>query len=103
MTTSLANGGAGLGTLGLHEHRLREYAAVAGFRDVQRAFQDPFNNLYELRYAFSYQRWQSRPTLRGAVPICAKVCFDVRRAVGLSAGTQPDPMRIPVATGRGAT
>ena len=49
MTTSLANGGAGLGTLGLHEHRLREYAAVAGFRDVRRAFQDPFNNLYELR------------------------------------------------------
>jgi 2-polyprenyl-3-methyl-5-hydroxy-6-metoxy-1,4-benzoquinol methylase len=49
MTTSLANGGAGLGTLGLHEHRLREYATVAGFRDVRVAFQDPFNNLYELR------------------------------------------------------
>jgi 2-polyprenyl-3-methyl-5-hydroxy-6-metoxy-1,4-benzoquinol methylase len=49
MTTSLANGGAGLGTLGLHEHRLREYATVAGFRDVRVAFQDPFNNLYEVR------------------------------------------------------
>ena len=49
MTTSLANGGAGLGTLGLHEHRLQEYASVAGFRTVRRAFQDPFNNLYELR------------------------------------------------------
>ena len=49
MTTSLASGGAGLGTLGLHEHRLQEYAAVAGFRIVRRAFQDPFNNLYELR------------------------------------------------------
>jgi len=49
MTTSLANGGAGLGTLGLHEPRLREYAAVAGFRTVRVAFQDPFNNLYELR------------------------------------------------------
>jgi len=49
MTTSLANGGAGLGTLGLHEHRLQEYAAAAGFRAVRRAFQDPFNNLYELR------------------------------------------------------
>jgi SAM-dependent methyltransferase len=48
MTTSLANGGAGLGTLGLHEHRLQEYASVAGFRSVRRAFQDPFNNLYEL-------------------------------------------------------
>jgi len=49
MTTSLANGGAGLGTLGLHEHRLQEYASVAGFTSVRRAFQDPFNNLYELR------------------------------------------------------
>jgi 2-polyprenyl-3-methyl-5-hydroxy-6-metoxy-1,4-benzoquinol methylase len=49
MTTSLAKGGAGLGTLGLHEHRLQEYAAMAGFRSVRRAFQDPFNNLYELR------------------------------------------------------
>jgi SAM-dependent methyltransferase len=49
MTTSLANGGAGLGTLGLHEHRLREYAAVAGFQEVRRTFQDPFNNIYELR------------------------------------------------------
>jgi SAM-dependent methyltransferase len=49
MTTSLANGGAGLGTLGLHEHRLQEYASVAGFSVIRRAFQDPFNNLYELR------------------------------------------------------
>jgi SAM-dependent methyltransferase len=49
MTSSLANGGAGLGTLGLHEPRLREYAAIAGFRDVRLAFQDPFNNLYELQ------------------------------------------------------
>jgi SAM-dependent methyltransferase len=49
MTTSLANGGAGLGTLGMHEHRVREYASVAGFNTVRVAFQDPFNNLYELR------------------------------------------------------
>jgi SAM-dependent methyltransferase len=49
MATSLANGGVGLGTLGLHEHRLREYTTVAGFRDVRRAFQDPFNKLYELQ------------------------------------------------------
>jgi SAM-dependent methyltransferase len=49
MTTSLANGGAGLGTLGLHERRLREYASVAGFGAVRLAFQDPFNKLYELR------------------------------------------------------
>jgi hypothetical protein len=51
MTTSLAQGGAGLGTLGLHEHRLREYASVAGFGAVRLAFQDPFNKLYELRCA----------------------------------------------------
>jgi SAM-dependent methyltransferase len=49
MTTSLAQGGAGLGTLGLHERRLREYASVAGFGSVRLAFQDPFNKLYELR------------------------------------------------------
>jgi 2-polyprenyl-3-methyl-5-hydroxy-6-metoxy-1,4-benzoquinol methylase len=49
LTTSLSNSGAELGTLGLHEHRLREYAIVAGFRDVRRVFQYPFNNLYELR------------------------------------------------------
>jgi SAM-dependent methyltransferase len=49
MTTSLAQGGAGLGTLGLHERRLREYASVAGFDAVRLAFQDPFNKLYELR------------------------------------------------------
>jgi len=49
MTTSLAQGGAGLGTLGLHERRLREYASVAGFGAVRLAFQDPFNKLYELR------------------------------------------------------
>jgi 2-polyprenyl-3-methyl-5-hydroxy-6-metoxy-1,4-benzoquinol methylase len=42
MTTSLAKDGAGLGTLGLHEHRLQKYAAVGGFRTVRRAFQEPF-------------------------------------------------------------
>jgi SAM-dependent methyltransferase len=50
MTTSLAGGGAGLGTLGLHEHKLRDLATVIGFRDVRRVpIDDPFNNLYELR------------------------------------------------------
>jgi SAM-dependent methyltransferase len=50
MTTSLAGGGAGLGTLGLHEHKLRDLATVIGFRDVRRVpIEDPFNNLYDLR------------------------------------------------------
>jgi hypothetical protein len=50
MTTSLASGGAGLGTLGCHEHKLRELAAVVGFRDFRRVpIENPFNNLYELR------------------------------------------------------
>jgi SAM-dependent methyltransferase len=50
MTTSLAGGGAGLGTLGLHEHKLRDLATVIGFRDVRRMpIEDPFNNVYELR------------------------------------------------------
>ena len=42
--------GAGLGTLGLHEHKLRDLATVIGFRDIRCVpIEDPFNNLYELR------------------------------------------------------
>jgi SAM-dependent methyltransferase len=49
MTTSLARGGRGLGTLGLPERVLRELAGTAGFRTVRRVEMDnPFNNLYEL-------------------------------------------------------
>jgi 2-polyprenyl-3-methyl-5-hydroxy-6-metoxy-1,4-benzoquinol methylase len=50
MTTSLAEGGEGLGTLGLPEAKLRDLAAAAGFSSVRRVEMDnPFNNLYELR------------------------------------------------------
>ena len=50
MTTSLANDGEGLGTLGLHEHKVRELATDVGFRDMRRVpIENPFNNLYELR------------------------------------------------------
>jgi 2-polyprenyl-3-methyl-5-hydroxy-6-metoxy-1,4-benzoquinol methylase len=50
MTTSLAHGGVGLGTVGLHEPKLRELAAEAGFGSVGRVeMENPFNNLYELR------------------------------------------------------
>jgi 2-polyprenyl-3-methyl-5-hydroxy-6-metoxy-1,4-benzoquinol methylase len=50
MTTSLAHGGAGLGTLGLPPSRLRELAGRAGFAEVRQVPMDnPFNNLYELR------------------------------------------------------
>ena len=50
MTTSLAHGGVGLGTVGLHEPKLRELAAEAGFGSVERVeMENPFNNLYELR------------------------------------------------------
>ena len=49
MSTSLAHGGAALGTCGLHEGRLREIASVAGFGDVKKlAIDDPFNELYAL-------------------------------------------------------
>jgi SAM-dependent methyltransferase len=49
MSTSLAHGGAGLGTCGLHEPRLRELAGAAGFARVARVpLENPFNNLYEL-------------------------------------------------------
>jgi len=50
MTTSLAEGGLGLGAMGLPEPKLRELAGAAGFREVRKLpIEDPFNNLYELR------------------------------------------------------
>lgn len=50
MTTSLANGGVGLGTVGLHERKVRELCAEAGFGSVRRVpLENPFNNLYEVR------------------------------------------------------
>lgn len=50
MTSSLAHGGEGLGTLGLHPKKLEELAKEAGFRTVRLVEMDnPFNNLYELR------------------------------------------------------
>lgn len=49
MTTSLAEGGEGLGTLGLPEKTLQDLAAKAGFTSTRRIEMDnPFNNLYEL-------------------------------------------------------
>ncbi|WP_432832461.1 hypothetical protein [Dactylosporangium sp. CA-092794] len=49
MTTSLAEGGEGLGTLGLPEPVLARLAAKAGFGQVRRvAMDNPFNSLYEL-------------------------------------------------------
>jgi SAM-dependent methyltransferase len=50
LTTSLAAGGAGLGTLGLPETRLREFCIDAGFRSVERIqLENPFNSLYAVR------------------------------------------------------
>lgn len=50
MTTSLAQGGAGLGTLGLPESRLRELCVEVGFRSVGRIpLENPFNALYAIR------------------------------------------------------
>ncbi|WP_433200376.1 class I SAM-dependent methyltransferase [Dactylosporangium sp. CS-047395] len=49
MTTSLAEGGAGLGTLGLPEPVLARLSAEAGFATCRRVDMDnPFNTLYEL-------------------------------------------------------
>jgi SAM-dependent methyltransferase len=49
MTTSLAEGGEGLGTLGLPEPVLRQLAGQAGFTQVRHvAMDNPFNSLYEL-------------------------------------------------------
>lgn len=50
MTTSLARDGAGLGTLGMHEPKVRELCAAAGFGSVRRVeISSPLNNLYEIR------------------------------------------------------
>jgi SAM-dependent methyltransferase len=49
MTTSLANGGAGLGTIGLPESRLRDFCLEAGFRSVRRIWENPFRVVYEIR------------------------------------------------------
>lgn len=50
MPVSLAHGGAGLGTLGLPESKLRELATSAGFSSVTKvAMDNPFNNLYVVR------------------------------------------------------
>jgi hypothetical protein len=47
---SLSANGEGLGTLGLHEPKLRELATGAGFASVRRIPMDnPFNSLYELK------------------------------------------------------
>jgi 2-polyprenyl-3-methyl-5-hydroxy-6-metoxy-1,4-benzoquinol methylase len=48
MTSSLAHDGAGLGTCGLPEARIRALAAQAGFGDVTRVAENPFNVLYAL-------------------------------------------------------
>jgi hypothetical protein len=49
MSTSLAHGGAGLGTCGLHEPKLRELGTTASFGRIRRVPpENPFNNLYEL-------------------------------------------------------
>ncbi len=49
MTVSLAEGGAGLGTAGLPESKLRELCTTAGFGSLRRMpIEDPFHNVYEV-------------------------------------------------------
>jgi len=49
LSTSLAHGGAGLGTCGVHEPQLRELARTAGFASVTKLrTADPCNQLYAL-------------------------------------------------------
>ena len=50
MTTSLANNGAGLGTVGLPEGKVREYCKQVGFNTVKRIeIYHPLNAVYEIR------------------------------------------------------
>src|SRR5262245_16015954 len=47
MTTSLASGGTGPGSLGLHEQKLNELAAAAGSASVRKLpLENPFSCLY---------------------------------------------------------
>ena len=49
LPVSLAEGGAGLGTLGLPESKLTELALEAGFSEVRRLpIENPFNSVYEI-------------------------------------------------------
>ncbi|WP_436496963.1 methyltransferase domain-containing protein [Actinokineospora sp. HUAS TT18] len=49
LTTSLAQGGAGLGTCGFNEHTARQMCAEAGFGAVRRVeMENPFNILYDI-------------------------------------------------------
>ncbi len=49
MTTSLAGGGEGLGTCGLHPSKLNDLASQAGFGTIRQVdLENPFNNIYEL-------------------------------------------------------
>jgi 2-polyprenyl-3-methyl-5-hydroxy-6-metoxy-1,4-benzoquinol methylase len=50
MTTSLAHGGAGLGTCGLPPAKARELTAAAGFSSCKQVgLENPFNNLFAVR------------------------------------------------------
>ena len=50
MTTSLAQGGLGLGTVGLPEGKVKEFTREAGFTSVRRLpIKHPLNVLYEIR------------------------------------------------------
>lgn len=48
MTTSLAQEGAGLGTMGLPESKLLELCTQTGFSGVTKAWEDPFKALYHV-------------------------------------------------------
>jgi hypothetical protein len=50
LTTSLAQDGAGLGTLGLPESRLQNLSRETGFSRFARVpFDSPFHSVYEMR------------------------------------------------------
>lgn len=48
MSTSLANGGAGLGTMGLPESKMRQLCQQAGFGEVRRLPLEGIHNIYEV-------------------------------------------------------
>ena len=49
MSIAVSRGGEGLGTVGLHEAVVRDYAKKAGFSAVHRVLlNNPFNALFEV-------------------------------------------------------
>ena len=85
MTTSLANGGVGLGTVGLHEPKVRELCAEAGFSSVRlcrwKSFQQPVRSATVNGRQFLTWRSRRRGRRRAAADADVSVVLAVMNLV----------------------